>query len=40
MIGWFLDWILGPRCPVGCGERVPEASLKRHLHVDHGGWWS
>ena len=40
MIGLFLDWLLGPRCPVKCGERVHPSALKRHLHVEHGGWWS
>ena len=37
MIGRFLDWLLGPRCGLCCGERVFPKDLDRHLHVEHAG---
>ena len=32
----FLDWLLGPRCAIGCGQRVFAKDLERHLNVEHG----
>jgi hypothetical protein len=36
-IGRFLDWLLGERCPLGCGQRVFPADLNGHLHTEHAG---
>lgn len=37
MISRFLDWLLGPRCALGCGERIFPRDLERHLYIDHAG---
>lgn len=38
MLTRLLDWLLGPKCPLGCGQRVyVEKDLDRHLTLDHAG---
>lgn len=36
MIRALLDWLLGPRCLAGCGERVYPKDL--HDHMTRHGW--
>lgn len=31
----FLNWLLGPRCALGCGTRVFPDDLERHLYLEH-----
>lgn len=33
----FLDWLLGPRCPHGCGQRVFTADRPAHFSIEHCG---
>ena len=37
MLTRFLDWLLGPKRALGCGQRVFPKDLQRHLHTDHAG---
>jgi hypothetical protein len=37
MIGWLLDRLLGPRCPIGCGQRVFSRDVTAHYLIDHAG---
>lgn len=32
-----LDWLLGPRCPYGCGQRLYARDTDRHTWLDHAG---
>jgi hypothetical protein len=32
-----LNALLGPRCALGCGQRVYPRDLERHLALDHAG---
>jgi hypothetical protein len=37
VIARLATWLLGPRCILGCGERVYPRDLERHLFIDHAG---
>ena len=37
MIALFLDWLLGPRCDFGCGQRVFPRDRVAHYRFDHAG---
>lgn len=37
MIRALLAWLIAPRCPLGCGERVRPAFLIAHYQIDHAG---
>lgn len=37
MIERLLTWLLGPRCPYGCGQRLYPKDHAGHVHYDHAG---
>jgi hypothetical protein len=37
LLAWLADVVLGPRCPVGCGERVFPKDEATHVDVEHAG---
>lgn len=37
MIARFVSWLLGPRCPLDCGEHVFHADVAEHYEREHAG---
>ena len=33
----FAEWLLGPRCPKGCGQRLYVKDRTYHLNTEHAG---
>lgn len=33
----FLNWLLGPRCPLGCGQRLYPRDAEAHFDNEHAG---
>lgn len=37
MIGWLLTKLCGPKCPLGCGQRVYPNDVAWHYAREHAG---
>ena len=37
MIARWLDWLLGSRCRLGCGDRVFPVDVALHERLEHAG---
>lgn len=31
----FLDWLLGPHCALGCGQRLYPRDIEAHYYIEH-----